>query len=220
VSRSPRGADTRDRIVEAALVTVREEGFAETTARAIARRGGFNQALIFYHFGSVDDLLLEAFGRVSARNVERYREAIAEVSSLRDLVAVARRLHAEDLENGSITAVTQLMAAAHDRGRALVLLERFDEWIQLVERALERVSATSPVAAAAPAREAAYAIASMFLGIELLSRLDPERSEADAVFDMMESIATLIEDVAPALAAAWGGGAEPVSDPRASTAPS
>ena len=41
----------------------------------------------------------------------------------------------------------------------------------------------------------------MFLGIELLSRLDPARSEADAVFDMMESIATLIEQVAPALAA-------------------
>jgi AcrR family transcriptional regulator len=198
---SARGEETRDRIVEAALETVGEEGFAETTARAIARRGGFNQALIFYHFGSVDDLLLEAFGRVSARNVERYREGVAEVASLRDLVGVARRLHADDLENGSITAVTQLMAAAHDPERGGVLLDRFDAWIRLVEEALGRVAATTPAASVVPTREAAYAIATMFLGIELLSRLDPARSEADAVFDMMESIATLIEQVAPALAA-------------------
>jgi hypothetical protein len=39
----------------------------------------------------------------------------------------------------------------------------------------------------------------MFLGIELMSRLDPERSEAEAVFDMMETIARLIEELAPSL---------------------
>jgi len=194
---SAKGEETRDRIVEAALETVREEGFADTTARAIARRGGFNQALIFYHFGSVDDLLMEAFGRVSSRNVEHYREAVARVSSLRDLVDVARRLHAEDLANGSVTAVTQLMAAANDPERGGALLDRFDEWITLVEQALSRASATVPVATLVPPREAAYAIAAMFLGIELLSRLDPERSEADAVFAMMDSIAALIESVGP-----------------------
>jgi hypothetical protein len=50
-----------------------------------------------------------------------------------------------------------------------------------------------------PVREAAYAICAMFLGIELVARLDPERSEAEAVFDMMETIAHLIEDLAPSL---------------------
>ena len=44
---SPKGNATRDRIVAAALETVRAEGFANTTARAIAAHGGFNQALIF-----------------------------------------------------------------------------------------------------------------------------------------------------------------------------
>src|SRR5256885_5939996 len=97
-----RGADTRDRIVEAALETVREEGFADTTARAMARHGGFNQALIFYHFGSVDDLLTEAFGRLSARQVARYREAAAGVSSTSDLVAIARRMHAAEPEDGAL----------------------------------------------------------------------------------------------------------------------
>src|SRR5438309_8082421 len=92
---------TRTRIVEAALETLREEGFAGTTARAIAARGAFNQALIFYHFGSVAALLLEAFRATSEEQVAKYNAAAAEVGSLSDLVEIARRLHEEDLESGA-----------------------------------------------------------------------------------------------------------------------
>src|SRR6266481_1905830 len=54
----PTASATRDRLVEAALATLRTHGFPGTTARAIARAGKLNQALIFYHFGSLDRLLL------------------------------------------------------------------------------------------------------------------------------------------------------------------
>jgi AcrR family transcriptional regulator len=182
--------------MEGALATLRDEGFAGTTARSIAARGGFNQALIFYHFGSVANLLLEAFRRNSESQVARYREAAANVSSLSDLVEIARRLHAEDIESGSVTAVTQLMAAAAsdpELGRSI--LDRFEEWIGLVQEALSRAVDAHPLAVMVQPREAAYAISALFLGIELMSRLDPERSEAKAVFDMMASIAGLIEQL-------------------------
>jgi AcrR family transcriptional regulator len=210
---SAKGSETRERIIEAALKTVRVEGFADTTARAIARHGDFNQALIFYHFGSVDELLSAAFARVSEQQVARYREAVGEVRSLADLVGIARRLHDEDMDDGSITAVTQLMAAANDAERGGILLDRFNEWIALVQEALEKAEAGSPLATLVPAREAAYAIASMFLGIELLSRLDPGRSEADAVFTMMGSMAQLIDQFAPMLVqmGVTGTPAEPAS---------
>src|SRR5688572_30118934 len=93
---------TRERIMEAALETLREEGFAATTARAIARRGDFNQALIFYHFGSLPALLLEAFRSASEAQVAKYRAAAAEVSSLGDLVEIARTLHKDDLDSGAV----------------------------------------------------------------------------------------------------------------------
>jgi AcrR family transcriptional regulator len=192
-------ASTRDRIIEATLRTVREAGFSDTTARAIARTGGFNQALIFYHFGSLDHLLQEAFAEASRRQIEKYRAAAAEVSSLSDLVRIARRLHDEDLESGAVAAVTQLMAAASGPEERAALLERFDGWIRLVEEALERAMSGSPLSSVAPVREAAYAICAMFLGIELMTRLDPERSEADAVFGMMETIAGLVETTAAQL---------------------
>jgi AcrR family transcriptional regulator len=194
-----RGSETRARIIEAALETVSEEGFSEATARAIARRGDFNQALIFYHFGSLANLLLEAFAETSAAQVARYRAAAADVSSLSDLVEIARRLHADDLESGSVAAVTQLMAAASDPEEQRTILDRFEAWIELVQEALERVGGTMPVASVVPAREAAYAIAAMFLGFELMAHLDPERSEAASVFDVMASLAGLIDQLGPQL---------------------
>jgi AcrR family transcriptional regulator len=204
-------ASTRDRILEATLRTVREAGFADTTARAIARTGGFNQALIFYHFGSLDRLLQEAYAEASRRQIEKYRAAAAEVTSLSDLVRIARRLHAEDMESGAVTVVTQLMAAASGPEESSALLDRFDGWIRLVQEALERSVGDTSLAEVAPPREAAYAIASMFLGIELLARLDPSRSEAEAVFDMLEGIGKLVEEVGMPLLRGWSGGGLPPS---------
>ncbi|MGH2663419.1 MAG: TetR/AcrR family transcriptional regulator [Actinomycetota bacterium] len=192
-----RGTATKERILEAALDTLRDQGFAETTARAIARRGGFNQALIFYHFGSVANMLLEAFQELSEVQAEKYRSAAEKVSSLTDLVTIARRLHDDDLETGSVTAVTQLMAAATGPQEGRPILDRFEEWIRIVQEALNRALDGSPIGGLVSTREAAYAISAMFLGIELMTRLDPERSEADAVFDMMASVARLVEDFAP-----------------------
>jgi AcrR family transcriptional regulator len=191
---------TRERLMDAAVETLREEGITGTTARAIARKAEANQALIFYHFGSVANLLLQAFLRTSSEQVTRYRAAASEVSSLHDLVAIARRLHDEDLKSGAVTAVTQLMATANEPELNRQILDRFNDWISIVEEALRRATADGPLGAVVPVREAAYAISAMFLGIEIITRLDPSRSEAPALFDTMANAATMIESLAPLLA--------------------
>ena len=45
----------------------RTKGFAGASARAIAPRASFNQALIFYHFGSVRNPLLAVLDLISER---------------------------------------------------------------------------------------------------------------------------------------------------------
>ncbi len=188
--------------MDAAIQTLREEGIAGTTARAIAQRGGFNQALIFYHFRSIPQLLMEAFSRTSDEQIARYEDAARDVSSLQDLVTIARRLHDEDLESGAVTAVVQLMAAATEPELGRQILDRFERWIAIVEAALERAAPSGgTLGSIVPPRPAAYAISAMFLGIELLTRLDPETSEADAVFDVMANVAGLVEQLAPMLGA-------------------
>src|SRR6266536_2292753 len=91
---------TAQAIVGAALETLKEEGFAGASSRAIGRRGGFNQALIFYHHGSREGLLLAALDQTSRERLARYRAALDEVQTLSELVARAAELYEEDKSSG------------------------------------------------------------------------------------------------------------------------
>src|SRR5437870_5393425 len=143
--RAPASEETRQRIIDAALETVRRGGIIGASARAIARTGGFNQALIFYHFGSVSDLLLAAVDYMSELRMNRYEERLAEVRTLPELVAVAKGLHSEDVEGGHIRVLSQMVAGSSSSPElAEQLLRRFDPWIEVVEGAIVRVVAGTP----------------------------------------------------------------------------
>ena len=107
----PRG-NTRERIVEAAFETVREVGYAGATSRAIAARGDFNPALIFYYFGSVPELLLAALEHSSRARLARYREAVDAAASLADLARVLGAIYHDDIASGHIRFVSELVAAS------------------------------------------------------------------------------------------------------------
>src|SRR5881227_3683318 len=106
---------TAQQIVDAALATLQEKGFAGASSRAIARRGGFNQALIFYHHGSLDGLLLAALEQTSAERLARYREGLEGVAALDELVVRMTELYEEDKAAGHMRVVAQLIAGTVDR---------------------------------------------------------------------------------------------------------
>jgi AcrR family transcriptional regulator len=54
---APPAADTRGRILEAALDVFSEHGFEGSTLQQIADRLGFTKAALYYHFRSKDDIL-------------------------------------------------------------------------------------------------------------------------------------------------------------------
>jgi AcrR family transcriptional regulator len=105
-------ADSRERILRAAVRTLAAEGYAHTTARAIAHTGGFAPGVIYYHFTDLDDLFAAAAQFTSRARLSRYREQTQGVTSAVELVRRLRRLHAEDRAEGHIAAVQQLFAAA------------------------------------------------------------------------------------------------------------
>lgn len=114
--------ETRQRIVDAALATLKQEGITGTSARAIARTGGFNQALIFYHYGGVHEVLLAGIDQLSGQRLQRYGDRLAEVRTLPELVEVAAELHREDVEEGHLTVLAQMVAGSWgspERGAAL-----------------------------------------------------------------------------------------------------
>lgn len=184
------GSSTRDRLLDAAFQTLRHEGFARTSARSIARTGDFNQALIFYHFGSVNDLLLAALDRVSATRMERYREALGRTSGLLQMSKLARELYLEDVECGHSTVLAELFAASS--GNAALrgqMLTRMQPWLDFTEELIGRFLQGSPLAPLIDPRAAASAVLALYVGVDLLLHLDGDRSRATAMFDAGDRLA-------------------------------
>jgi len=187
--------DTKTRIIEATIATIKAEGITGTSARAIARHGDFNQALIFYHFGSIDELLHATMEHTSNARIEMYRTRLDGVHTLADLAAVASDLHREDREQGNMTLLTQLMAgAANDEVRARHLMTTFEPWITFVRETLERLIATTPFGGLFDMDDIAFAVSALFVGVELMADLDPERSR-DSVYDTMQMLAAAFQAV-------------------------
>lgn len=190
------GEETRRRILDACLETVRTEGFHGASARAIARTGGFNPALIFYHFDSVENALFLAASRSSDERVARYREKLEGIGSLGELVAAARELHAEDVAEGNITVLTQMLAGAAGSPELTARMRgAFEPWIDVVEAALRQVVGDTPFAEMVDLRHLAFTVASMFLGIELLTHLETDEHREQELFDSLAEMGRLVEVV-------------------------
>ena len=188
----PGGAATRDRIVDAALETLKTEGFAGATSRAIARAGDFNQALIFYHFGTLDALLLAALDRTSEERLARYREAVAKATTAVELAEVAASVYREDRDRGHMTVVSQMIAGSVARPElAPEVLARMEPWIELCEEALAKALSDLPVADVVPLRELAYAVTTFYLGLNLLTHLDEDRERTEALVARLQLLAPL-----------------------------
>jgi AcrR family transcriptional regulator len=181
---------TRDRILDAAFDTLRRDGFARTSARTIARTGDFNQALIFYYFGSVNDVLLAALDRVGVTRMERYHEALTDASGLVELCTRARELYLEDIECGHSTVLAELFAASS--GNAALreqMLSRMQPWLDFTQNLIGRFLQGSALGSLVDARTAAGAVLAMYVGVDLLLHLDGDRSRATALFDLGDRLA-------------------------------
>jgi AcrR family transcriptional regulator len=185
---------TAQTIVEAALATLRDEGFAGATSRAIARRGALNQALIFYHFGSLENLLVAALEQTSEERLARYRDAVGPVETLADLLPVMTALWAEDREAGHVRIVAQVIAGSANRPELCSrVVELMEPWNELARQTLARV-----LPAGLPAAELGYATVVWYLGANLVAYLDPGGGRLEALFDEARRWTPLLE---PLLAA-------------------
>lgn len=185
------GEETRQRIIDAALATVRDEGLMGTSARAIARTGDFNQALVFYHFGSVEELLLAALQRAHERRTARFQPRLEEVTDLAGLVEVAVDLHGQvdDPDTPALAAIVAGWSTTSELGPKV--LATLKPWDEMVAGALTRALDGSPFAPFVPTEQLAHALSALFLGIEMFSRLDPDDSTTIELFASLSALANL-----------------------------
>ena len=195
---SSRSAGTRAQLVDAAVETLKADGYAGSSARAIAERAGLNQGLVFYHFGSVANLLLAALDSVSARRMEQYGSAIERVGSPPELVDVAMDIFREDLDAGYVAVLAEMIAGASSTpGLGSEVSARLGPWFAFAERAVATTVGGSPLDAVLPPGDVAYAIVALYLGFEMLTHLDGDRARALGLFAHAKNLAGLLEALMP-----------------------
>lgn len=189
---------TKARIVEAALETLKARGFAGASAREIAKTGDFNQALIFYHFGSVQNLLLAGLDLVSARRMRAYQPVFERSETLAELAALARDIYREDLENGYVTVLGEMVAGGvSDRELGRLVVARLEPWVAMVELKVRALIAGSLFESMIPPRDLAFAIIALYLGIDMLSHLDGDRARAESLLELGIRAAPLAQALLP-----------------------
>jgi AcrR family transcriptional regulator len=185
---------TKLQIAEAALETLKANGFAGASARAIAHVGGFNQALIFYHFGSVQNALLAALDLISERRLADYGPAFDAAQTPSELGRLARAIYNEDLERGYITALGEMVSGGvSDPVLGAEVTARIEPWIGMVQRKLEALLGASPLGALASPADLAFGIVSLYFGVDMLSHMQRDRARAESLLDLATRLATLAE---------------------------
>ena len=188
------GDARKDQIVRAAMESLREVGYAGTSIREIARRGGFNSALISYYFGSLHGLLLAALDRSSEIRMHRYRSAVAEARGLEDLLEVARTIYREDVEGGHITIFTEMVGAslAHPE-LAPALIARSEPWLRFVEDVIRRAATDNPALQLLPVSELAHAILCFYLGVNLMTHLESDDTRTESLFEAVDRLLPIMK---------------------------
>ncbi len=194
------GADpeqTRKALTDAAFDSLRYDGFRGTTARAIAARSGSNQATIYYHFGGMEPLLLEALKQSSDRRLDRYREVLdgtAVKTDLAGLLDALERLYEEDVKSGHMAVLAQMMGrvtTTDDISDALNSI--IDPWISFVEDQIREVASKYPAGALVPARDLSDLLLSVVTGLELRNSVDGGADRAQRLFRLARLLLPLIE---------------------------
>jgi AcrR family transcriptional regulator len=192
VTTTERSRATRTALESAALAALRTDGLAGLSARTVAERAGQNQALIFYHFGTLGGLVDAAARRSVEESTQRYRKRLGRVASFAELLAVGRRLHERERELGNVRVMAQLLAGAQ-RDPALAETARYclGRWQAEIEPVVGRLLAGSPLALIVEPAPLARTISAGFVGLELYEAADPDG--AGSALDAVERLGILVE---------------------------
>lgn len=174
---------TRARLQAAAAHLLASEGYAAATTRAIGAEAGCDAALVAYHYGSLNALLLAVLNASNASRLEAYRDAVGRASNRRELVRALQELYEEDRRSGHTAVLAQLVAGGlMDRDLGREVARRMQPWVEVTAATL-RAHLPAAVRRHAPARELAYAAVAGFLGLELLDALLGDQAEGSAVMN-------------------------------------
>lgn len=187
--------DDRERVRATALV---EHGHGGASARVVAAEADVAAGLIYYHYGDLDSLFAEASRHASATSAEVWAAALADCTTLTEIVDTARRLHETERVQGNLVMLAQLLAGARGNETLTTAVnENFTMLAAVVEDAIRGVLADTPLDEALDPARLARTVSAGFVGLELFDDTIPDGTD---LFEQLRVLAVLADEV---LSAGW-----------------
>ncbi|MBB3086191.1 TetR/AcrR family transcriptional regulator [Geodermatophilus sabuli] len=170
-----RRAVTVERLLDAALETFAEVGFAAASVEDICRRGGFTRGAFYSSFRTKDELFAALYTRETSRELARVEEQLAGIESEDDPVAAAveRCLNTFRADRTWVLVHTEyaLHAARHPEAAA-ALREHAAAMHAQVTALVEGAAARTGLRLAVPADQLARILLALHEGTVLRSITD------------------------------------------------
>lgn len=195
----PKSAEeSKRRLLESAVDVLQTDGIAAMSARTVSQRAGVAQGLVFYHYGSVAELVAAACVSATQGRVERHRERFEAARAFTDLVDLAREVQVAEREAGTVSILGQaLVAAQTDEAVAQASRQALDMWrTPILEASHRLLRAGSPFAGVIDAETFTELLMAAFVGFELTDPVRPD-GLADRSFEALGTVAAVLDGLGP-----------------------
>ena len=186
---------TRDALMNATVAALADHGFSGTSARVVAARAGVAPGGVFYHFGSMDDLLADVFTACLSRRIGRLRSATGVPRA--DLATAFTQAVRGEFAHIESRALLELVVGAID---SPVLAARvrsgLDESFTFTREVVELLLADSPLAGALPLDFVAQVAASAFFGLAVMD-LVGANVDIDGMTALVDTLLALLQGGSP-----------------------
>jgi len=131
------GESTRMAILQSTRRRLCDGGYAQLNVRDIARDAGVNHALIGYHFGGKQQLVLAVLDDANKQLLDRQTRMYSNTASASQKWQQACDFYEDDLQSGFVRLLMELMGASFtDEALRSEFLPRLLAWHHLVEAAV------------------------------------------------------------------------------------
>lgn len=192
--KTPReSSETQQALMSASLEVLGKKGIDGTTARAIATVANVNQALIFYHFGSVSHLLVSAVEQMSESRFVVYKSSLDGAENINDLIEVLFEVFEEDRDSDSYFVLNQFLAAAqNDEVIAASVEPLFTKWIELARDSMQRIIGEVNLPGSVTLEDIAFMALSFFLGVRMMGSIKEYETRIDDFLAHVQDAAPMV----------------------------
>lgn len=185
-TQAEKSAETRDRLLDAAIDCLVDLGYARTTTIEVAKRAGLSRGAMLHHYPSKAELVTAAVAHVAERRITEFLRSVENFPPGADLVATVIDLLWENFSSPTSYAMLELTVAARTDKELYRLVQpvisRYEEIIARKARELFGVFARSPEAFEMSRRVIYY----LMHGLAVTQILHTDQKEARQFLDILK----------------------------------